>query len=89
MQLRLSEGKGLGASHPKTEGAGMRLRPQGGERVPSAESDLESSMVRAGTFKHLEYRTLNQQLRKQKLRGGMPEGKQQVHTRVQLVPFTS
>lgn len=39
---RLSEEQGPGPGRPKAKGARMRLGPQGGDRAPSAESDLES-----------------------------------------------
>ena len=48
-KLRLSKEQGPGPGHLMTKGARMRLRPQGGKRVPRAESDLESQRVRAGT----------------------------------------
>lgn len=41
-KLSLNKEQGLGPGHPMAEGAGLRLRPQGGKTVPSAESDLES-----------------------------------------------
>lgn len=40
-KLRLSKGKG-GPGHLVAKGAGMRLRPQGRERVPGAGTCLES-----------------------------------------------
>lgn len=41
-KLSLSEEWGCGPGRWMAEGARMRLRPQRGKRVPSAESDLES-----------------------------------------------